>query len=162
MIAKTVQEALNKQIQKEMYSAYLYLGMAADCESKNLKGFATWLKVQHQEEMSHAMKLYDFLLERGGAVSLQAIEAPPAEFGSMLQMFEGVLAHERHISASINELYEIAIAEKDYATQVFLHWFINEQVEEEASASEVLEKIRMLGDRALVYLDKELGKRGRD
>lgn len=162
MITKTVQDALNKQIQKELYSAYLYLAMAADCEARNLKGFASWLKVQNQEETSHAMKMYDYLLERGGAVALQAIEAPPSEFGSPIKMFESVLEHERHVTASINELYEVAGKEKDYATQVFLHWFISEQVEEEASASEVLEKIRMLGDRALVYLDKEMGKRGRD
>lgn len=162
MITKTVQDALNKQIQKELYSAYLYLAMAADCEAKNLKGFASWLKVQNQEETSHAMKMYDYLLERGGAVALQAIEAPPSEFGSPIKMFESVLEHERHVTASINELYEVAGKEKDYATQVFLHWFISEQVEEEASASDVLEKIRMLGDRALVYMDKEMGKRGRD
>jgi ferritin len=162
MITKVVQEAINTQIQKETYSAYLYLAMAADCEAKNLKGFATWLRVQYQEETNHAMKLYDYLLERGGSVSLQAIEAPPAEFGTALKMFEAILEHEQFITASINKLYEVAIANKDYATQVFLQWFISEQVEEEASASEVLEKIRMTGDRALLYLDKELGKRGRN
>ena len=162
MIAKKVQDAINAQIQKENYSAYLYLAMAADCEAKNLKGFATWLRVQYQEEVSHALKLYDYLLERGGTVALQPIQAPPADFGTPLQMFEQVLAHEQYVTASINSLYEVALAEKDYATQVFLQWFISEQVEEEASAGEVLEKIRMTGDRALVYLDKELGKRGCD
>ncbi|MDF2500769.1 MAG: Ferroxidase [Anaerosporomusa subterranea] len=162
MINKTVQDAINTQIQKETYSAYLYLAMAADCEAKNLKGFASWLRIQYQEEVSHAMKLYDYLLERGGAVALQAIQAPPADFGTPLKMFEQVLEHEQYITASINGLYEVALANKDYATQIFLQWFINEQVEEEASASEVLEKIRMTGDRALLYLDKELGKRGRE
>lgn len=162
MINTNVQEAINSQIQKETYSAYLYLAMAADCEAKNLKGFSTWLRVQYEEELSHAMKLFDYLSERGGQVSLREIQAPPAEFGTPLQLFEKVLAHEQYVTASINELYEIALTNKDYATQVFLQWFITEQVEEEASASEVLEKIRMAGDRALIYLDKELGKRGRD
>lgn len=162
MINTNVQEAINSQIQKETYSAYLYLAMAADCEAKNLKGFSNWLRVQYEEELSHAMKLFDYLSERGGQVSLREIQAPPAEFGTPLQLFEKVLAHEQYVTASINELYEIALANKDYATQVFLQWFITEQVEEEASASEVLEKIRMAGDRALIYLDKELGKRERD
>ncbi|MDU4961488.1 MAG: ferritin [Sporomusaceae bacterium] len=162
MIANKVRDAINTQIQKEYASAYLYLAMAADCESKNLKGFAAWLRLQYEEEVSHALKLYDYLLERGGTVSLLPLQAPPAEFGTPLQLFEQVLAHEQHVTASIHALYELALAEKDYATQVFLQWFISEQVEEEASASEVLEKIRMTGDRALVYLDKELGKRGRD
>jgi ferritin len=162
MITKKVQDAINTQIQKETYSAYLYLAMAADFEAKNLKGFASWLRIQNQEEVSHAIKLYDYLLERGGTVALQAIQAPPSEFGTPLQIFEQVLEHEQYVTASINSLYEVALAEKDYATQIFLQWFISEQVEEEASASEVLEKIRMTGDRALVYLDKELGKRGRD
>lgn len=162
MINKTVQDALNSQIQKEMNSAYLYLAMSADCEVKNLKGFASWLRVQYQEEVSHAMKIYDYLLERGGTVALQSIEAPPCDFGTPLQLFENVLEHERYVTASINELYEIALANKDYATQIFLQWFISEQVEEEASVSEVVEKIRMTGERALVYLDKELGKRGKN
>ena len=162
MINKTVQEAINSQIQKETYSAYLYLAMAADCEAKNLKGFSTWLRIQYEEEMSHALKLFDYLLERGGTVALQSIQAPPAEFGTPLQMFEKVLEHEQYVTASINKLYEIALENKDYATQIFLQWYINEQVEEEASASEVLEKIRMVGDRGLVYIDKELGKRDRD
>lgn len=162
MINKIVQDAINTQIQKENYSAYLYLAMAADCEAKNLKGFANWLRIQSEEEVSHAMKLYDYLLERGGTVTLQAIQAPPTEFGTPVKMFEQILEHEQYVTASINELYEVAVADKDYATQIFLQWFISEQVEEEASASEVLEKVRMLGDHGLLYLDKELGKRGRD
>ena len=162
MVTKKIQDAINTQIQKETYSAYLYLAMSAECESKTLKGFASWLRIQYEEEISHAMKLYDYLLERGGTVALQAIEAPPAEFGTAVQMFEKVLEHEQYVTASINTLYELAIEEKDYATQIMLQWFINEQVEEEASASEVLEKIRMMGERGLLYLDKELGKRGRE
>lgn len=161
MISTKMQDAINKQIQAEFASAFLYLSMAAYCESKNLKGFAHWLKVQNQEETGHAMKLYEYLLGRGGNVALKAIDAPPAEFGSPAEVFAKVLAHEQQITALINGLYETAQAEKDYATQVFLQWFINEQVEEEASATSILEKLKLLPDKsgALLYIDKELGKR---
>ena len=161
MISVKMQEAINKQIQEELYSSYLYLAMAADSEEKNLKGFANWLQVQYQEENAHAMKLYHYLLERGGKVKLAPIQAPPSEFGTPLQVFETVLAHERHITASINALYETAVSEKDYAAQIFLQWFIEEQVEEEGNASEILEKLKMVGERsgAILYLDKELKKR---
>ena len=161
MISVKMQEAINKQIQEELYSSYLYLAMAADSEEKNLKGFANWLQVQYQEENAHAMKLYHYLLERGGKVKLAPIQAPPSEFGTPLQVFETVLAHERHITSSINALYETAVSEKDYAAQIFLQWFIEEQVEEEGNASEILEKLKMVGERsgAILYLDKELKKR---
>lgn len=161
MISAKMQDALNRQIQAEFQSAYLYLAMSAYCESKNLKGFAHWLKVQYQEETGHALKILNYLLERGGVVELKAIEAPSAEFGSPAEVFEKVLAHEQHVTSLINKLYETAVEEKDLATQVFLQWFITEQVEEEASASDVLERIKMIGDRssAILYLDKELGKR---
>lgn len=161
MINKTMQTALNNQIQEELYSSYLYLSMSAYCESKNLKGFAHWLKVQYQEETAHAMKLLDYVQERGGQVQLRAIDAPPVEFGTPVELFEKVLAHEQHITAAINKLYEQALTEKDFAAQIFLQWFINEQVEEEANASDVLERARMIGDKSsgILYLDKELGKR---
>ncbi len=161
MISNKMQDAINNQVQAELASAYLYLSMAAYCESKNMKGFGHWLRVQYQEETGHAMKMVDYLLERGGQPVLKAIDAPPAEFGSPLNVFEKVLAHEQHVTSLINSLYEVALAEKDYASQIFLQWYINEQVEEEASASEILEKLKMLGDKssAIVYLDKELGKR---
>ncbi|EAX46367.1 Ferritin, Dps family protein [Thermosinus carboxydivorans Nor1] len=161
MISAKMQDALNRQIQAEFQSAYLYLAMSAYCESKNLKGFAHWLKVQYQEETGHALKILDYLLERGGTAELKAIEAPSVEFGSPAEIFEKVLAHEQHITSLIHNLYETAVAEKDLATQVFLQWFITEQVEEEASASDVLERIKMVGDRSssILYLDKELGKR---
>ncbi len=161
MISVKMQEAINKQIQEELYSAYLYLAMAADSDEKNLKGFANWLQVQYKEETSHAMKLYQYLLERGGKVELKAIQAPPSKFGTPLEVFEQVLAHERHITAAINELYETALKEKDYAAQIFLQWFIEEQVEEEGNATEILEKLKMVGERSggLLYLDKELKKR---
>lgn len=161
MFSKKMQDAFNSQIQAEMASAYLYLGMAAYCEEKNLKGFGHWLRVQYNEEVGHAMKMFDFVLERGGQVALQAIEAPPAEFGGPAEVFAKVLAHEQHVTARITSLYETAVAEKDYASQVFLQWFITEQVEEEASASEIIEKMKIAGDKgsALMWIDKELGKR---
>lgn len=161
MIGKKLQDAINNQIQAEMSSAHLYLAMSVESEEKNLKGFAHWLKLQYQEENSHAFKLIDYLLERGGSVKLQAIEAPASDFGSPVELFEKVLAHEIHISKLINKLYEVALEEKDYAAQIFLQWFITEQVEEEANASAVLERLKFVGDKggSLLYIDKELGKR---
>ena len=162
MIGKKMADAINAQIQAELYSAYLYLSMSADCAAKNLPGFASWLKIQYQEETNHAMKFISYLQERGGIVELRAIDAPPNSFKSHMEIFEQVLAHEKHVTALIHSLYEQAIDAKDFATQIFLQWFINEQVEEEATASAILEKIKMLGDKgsAILYLDKELGKRG--
>ncbi|HMM19938.1 MAG TPA: ferritin [Selenomonadales bacterium] len=164
MISQKMQDAINNQIQAELASAYLYLSMAAYCEKENMKGFGQWLRVQYQEETGHAMKLLDYLLERGGQPLLKAIDAPPAEFGSWLSMFEKVLSHEQHVTALIHSLYEVALAERDYASQIFLQWYISEQVEEEASASEIVERLKMLQDNsgALFYLDKELGKRKED
>jgi ferritin len=161
MLSKKVQDAFNNQIQAEMASAYLYLSMAAYCEGKNLKGFGHWLRAQYNEEVSHAMKILDYVIERGGQVLLQAIEAPPAEFGAPADVFAKVLAHEQHVTARINSLYELAVAEKDYASQIFLQWFISEQVEEEGSAGEIIERMKLAGDKgsALVWIDKELGKR---
>ncbi len=162
MLSKTLQKALNEQIQKEFYSSYLYLSMAAYAESKNLPGFAHWLKMQQQEEHGHAMKFYKYVNERGGRVELLALEQPPADFASPTAMFEEVLKHEQYITASINKLYEKALKENDYATQVMLQWFIEEQVEEEASASEILETLKMAGEKgqALLMLDRQLARRG--
>lgn len=161
MFTKKMQDALNKQIQAEMASAYLYLSMAAYCEENNLKGFAHWLRLQYNEENGHALKIFDYVLERGGKVALQAIEAPQLEFGSPADIFAKVLQHEQYVTTLIEHLYETAIAEKDYASQIFLQWFITEQVEEEAAASEILEKLKLLPEKsgALLYIDKELGKR---
>lgn len=161
MMNKSVQAAINGQIQVEQDSSHLYLAMSAYCEGKNLKGFAQWLKIQSQEENGHAMKLYQHLLDRGGKVELKSIAAPGSDFGSPLELFEKVLAHERGITAKINQLYETALQEKDYPVQLLLHWFIEEQVEEESSAEEIVEKLRMIGDKgsAIVYMDKALGKR---
>ncbi|HIU64956.1 MAG TPA: ferritin [Candidatus Avacidaminococcus intestinavium] len=161
MMNTKMQTAINDQIQKEFYSAYLYLAMSAYCEESNLSGFAKWLKVQYHEEMEHGMKLMEHLLERGGKVTLGALAAPPSEFGTPLVMFTEVLKHEEYITANINELYEVALAEKDYPVQVMLQWFITEQVEEESNATTILEQLKLVGDNkgALIMLDKELGQR---
>ncbi len=162
MLNKTIQDALNEQINKEFYSSYLYLSMAAWAESKNLPGFAHWLKLQQKEENGHAMKFYKYINERGGNVELGAIKQPPSEFESPTKLFQDVLNHERYVSESINTIYEKALEEKDYPTQVMLHWFIDEQVEEEASASEILDTLKMAGEKgpALLMLDRQLGRRG--
>jgi ferritin len=164
MLGKAVQDAINEQIKNELYSAYQYLSMAAYCESVNLPGFAQWMRAQSQEETEHAMKFYDFILDRNGRVVLQAIEAPVVEFGSPLEVFEQALEHEQKVTAMINELYGLAVRENDYASQTFLQWFVTEQVEEEKIAGDVVESLRMVGDKseALFLLDRELGRRETD
>lgn len=161
MISTKLQDAINNQIQAEMNSAQLYLAMSVYSEDKNLRGFAHWLKTQYQEETTHAFKFIDYLVARNGTVKLQAIPAPAATYGSPVELFEQVLAHEIQITSLINKLYEVAIEEKDYAAQIFLQWFIEEQVEEEGSAAAVLERLKMIGSSngSLLYIDKELGKR---
>ncbi len=163
MITPKMQDALCAHVEQEMYSAYLYLAMGAYCEVKAYKGFGRWLRVQHGEELEHARKVLDYVVARGGQASLGAIPAPPREFGAITQVFEAVLAHERRVTERIHALYATAGAEKDAASQVFLQWFVAEQVEEESAASEILDKLRMVGDRpgAALYLDKEYGKRGK-
>jgi ferritin len=162
MITAKMQEALNAHVTAEISSAYLYLSMSAYCESKVLKGFGHWFRVQYQEESTHAIKMMDYLLTRGGQVKLGAIEAPPAEFGTMLQVFEATLQHERKVTAAVHKLYEVAVAEGDTAARVFLEWYVAEQVEEEANVSDWVEKLKMIGDRSgtVLYLDKEARKRG--
>lgn len=155
---KKIEKALNDQIQKEFASSYLYLAMAAYCESQNLPGFANWLKVQAQEEWGHGMRIYDFVNDRGGRVILQSIEQPPAEFGSPVQVFEEVLKHEQKVTASINDLYALAVKENDYPTQVMLQWFITEQVEEEKTAADIVALLKMAAEH-VVLLDHRLGKR---
>ena len=163
MITPKMQDALCAHVEQEMYSAYLYLAMGAYSEAKAYKGFGRWLRVQHGEELDHARKVVDYVVARGGQTSLGAIPAPPREFGTITQVFEAVLNHERRVTERIHALYATSTAEKDTAAQVFLQWFIGEQVEEEAAATEILEKLRMVGDRpgAALYLDKEYGKRGK-
>ncbi|KAA0259508.1 ferritin [Deferribacter autotrophicus] len=161
MISKRMAEALNKQLNNEMFSAYLYLSMSAYSEHIGLKGFANWFYVQYQEEMVHAMKFYKYILDQGEMVRLMQIEQPEQEFESPLDMFEKTLEHERFITKCINELVDIAIQEKDYATHTFLQWFITEQVEEEASASEILDQLKLVQNsgNGLFMIDKDLAQR---
>lgn len=161
MLSKKVQGAINEQIKNELYSAYLYLSMAAYNEAANLPGVAHWMRLQSQEEVAHAMRLFDFVNERGGRVVLHAIDQPPVEFESPLDVFEKTLEHERKVTAMIHNLYELALEENDYPTQVMLHWFIEEQVEEEDNASQIVETLKMAGDHgnALIMLDRALGQR---
>jgi len=161
VFSKVVRDAMNEQIKHELYSAYLYLSMAAYSESINLPGFANWMRLQAQEELDHAMKFYDFIHERGGHVVLQAIDQPPAEFASPTDLFEKTLEHEQKVTGLIHNLYALAVKENDYAGQIFLQWFVTEQVEEEKSAGEILEMLKMIGDKgqALLMLDRQLAQR---
>jgi ferritin len=161
MINKPVQDAINEQIKHELYSAYLYLSMAAYFESVNLSGFTNWMKVQASEEQGHAMKFFDYVFERGGRVQLKAIEQPPVEWKSPMDAFAQVLEHEQKVTALIHSLYALALKESDYASQIMLQWFITEQVEEEKNASDIVEMLKMIGahDTAILMLDHDLGKR---
>ena len=161
MIKDTILEALNKQINAELYSAYLYLSMSAYFESINLKGFANWMMVQAKEEVTHAMRIYDYVVERGGRVKLTAIEQPPTEWKSPLDAFEAAYNHEVKVTQMINELVDLALKEKDHATYNMLQWFVNEQVEEEASADEIVQKLKLVGNErsALFMVDRELAQR---
>jgi len=162
MISKALQDAINEHINKELFSSYLYLSMAAYFEDKNLPGFAHWMRVQEAEEREHAMKFYDHLIERGGRVALKAIDAPATDWKSSLELFKEVAAHEAKVTASINALYELALKEKDYPAQVMLQWFITEQVEEEKNAAEIVANLQLIEERgtAVLMLDHRLAKRG--
>lgn len=161
MIDEKMQDALNKQLNAELYSSYLYLSMAAYFQGVNLGGFANWMRVQAQEELSHAMKFYDYVNERGGRVTLQAVEAPPSEWDSPLAVFEHVYQHEQKVTGLINELVDLAIEARDHATNNFLQWFVSEQVEEEDSADEVVQRLKLVGDdpSGLFMIDRELAQR---
>ena len=161
MLNSQLETALNNQLNSELYSANLYLSMAAYFESTNLKGFANWMRVQSQEEVSHAMRLFDHINDRNGRVVVQAVDQPPAEFESVQAVMELTLEHERKITAMIEDLYREAEAQKDYATKVMLDWFIQEQVEEEKSALEIVEQLRRIGDTGtgLLFLDSQLAGR---
>ena len=162
MIGKVMQDAINEQINKELYSSYLYLSMAAYFEDQNLPGFAKWMRMQEGEEREHGLKLYDFLVDRGGRVALKAIAAPESDWKSPLELFKQVAAHEAAVTASIHNLYETALKEKDYAAQAMLQWFISEQVEEEKNAAEIVAQLELVEARgtAVLMLDHRLGKRG--
>ncbi len=162
MISKAMQDAINEQINKELYSSYLYLSMAAHFENQNLPGFAKWMHIQEGEEREHAMKLYAFLVDRGGRVLLKPIAGPETEWKTSLELFKQVASHEAAVTASIHALYEVALKEKDYAAQVMLQWFINEQVEEEKNAGEIVQQLELIDAHgtAVLMLDHQLGKRG--
>lgn len=161
MFSKNLLSEMNTQIKLELYSGYLYLSMAAYFEAHNLPGFAHWMRKQAGEEQEHALKFFDYINDRGEKVVLQAIEQPPSEFKSPLAIFEQSLEHEKSVTARIDLLYSIAVKDNDYASQSFLNWFVDEQVEEEKHASEIVEQLKMVGDSAngLFMIDAVLGKR---
>jgi ferritin len=160
-LSKNLQDAINGQIREELASAYIYLSMAAYFEAENLPGFAHWMRAQSQEEMEHAMKFYGHVNERGGRVLLQAIPEPPAEFEGPLDVFQKALDHERYISSCIIDLYKLAQQEGEYASYSLLQWFVDEQVEEEDNASEIVELLQLAGEKghALIMLDRQLAQR---
>jgi len=164
MLSKNVQDAINEQIKNELFSAYLYLAMSAYFEAENLPGCARWMRMQSNEEVEHAMKFFDFIFDRGGRVTLKAIDQPVFEWKSSLAAFEQAYEHEQKVTSMINNIYAVATKENDYPTQVMLHWFIEEQVEEEKNASTIVEQLKMIGDHTngLLMLDHRLGERGGD
>jgi ferritin len=161
MLPEKMENALNGQLNAELYSAYLYLSMNAYFRSVNLDGFANWMYYQAQEEVTHAMKFYDFINSRGGRVKLSQIDAPATEWNSPLAVFEATLEHEQKVTGLINDLVELALEEHDHATNIFLQWFVSEQVEEEESVGGVLEQLRLMGEAkgGLFMIDRELAKR---
>jgi ferritin len=161
MISPTMQDALNAQINSEQYSAQLYLAMSAHCATKSFKGFAHWLRIQASEETAHAAKLIQFLLDRAGRLQLRPIPAPPAEFGTVIEVFEKTLEHEKAVTARISALFDLARKEGDYASEITLQWYVTEQVEEEATISEIVDQLHAIGGAggAIWYLDSRMGKR---
>ncbi len=161
MLSDRIQKALNGQMNAEIYSSYLYLSMNAYFRSASLDGFANWMFAQAQEELMHGMKFYEFINQRGGRVILAAIEAPPTEWDGPMAVFEDTLKHEQKVTGLINDLVEVAPEERDHATQIFLQWFVTEQVEEEENVGNVLEQLKLLGDAkgGLFMMDRELAKR---
>lgn len=161
MLSKKLCNALNKQLNNELYSAYLYLSMSSYAASIGLKGSANWFMVQYQEEMVHAMKFYSYINSRGEHTELAAIAAPPTKFKNLLEMFEQTLTHEQFITSSINELTDLAQTEKDHATVIFLQWFVTEQIEEEENDRDIIGKLKLIGDngQGLLMLDTELAAR---
>lgn len=164
MISKTLEKALNDHMNEEMFSFYLYLSMSAYLEKQNMKGMAAWMRLQAEEEYSHAMKFFGYLNDRGAGVSLGAMKKPQAEWAGPIAVFEAALAHERHITKRIGALVDTARAENDHATEIFLHWFVTEQVEEEATLEPIIAQMQdtQASKGALYYLDRQLGKRGKE
>ena len=161
VLKERIQKALNEQINAELYSSYLYLAMSAYFGSINLKGFANWMRIQAQEELAHTMKFYDFIEERGGRASLTSIEGPRTEWSSPLEAFEHAYEHETHVTALINALVDVSIEESDHATNNFLQWFVAEQVEEESSADDIVQRLKLVGNdgAGLFMIDQELAAR---
>jgi len=161
MLSKKLLDALNEQINKEMYSAYLYMSMSAHCTNIGLPGFANWFMVQYKEEMEHAMKIFDYINNQSGRVKLKTIEEPQSTFKDAMDMFQKTLEHEQFITKSINELVDLAFKERDHATQIFLQWFVTEQIEEEGNDNDIIAKLKLAGDKGngLFMIDKELGAR---
>lgn len=161
MLKKSIEEALNKQVMREMYSSNLYLAMSSYFHTLNLNGFANWMRVQAQEEMTHAMKIFDYIISRGGQAIVSSIEAPPTKWDSPLDAFNSAYNHEQLVTAWINEITDLAIAEKDHPTHLLMQWFINEQVEEEANTLDIVERLKLVADSksGLFMLDNELKQR---
>jgi len=161
MLAPKMEDALNEQLNREMYSAYLYMAMSSHCSNKGLKGFANWFMVQYHEEMFHAMKIYEYINLQGGKAVLKALQQPPSTFVSPLEMYTKTLEHEQFITRSINDLMELAMAQKDHASQIFLQWYVTEQVEEESNDNEIIAQLVIIRDdpNGLMMLDRELAGR---
>lgn len=161
MISKKMTKELNKQLNREFYSAYLYLSMSAYCNKNDFAGAANWFLLQYQEEQEHATRIYNYLIDQDAKVVLQEIAKPPKNFGSLLETYEESLAHEQTMTKNLNELSDHALKEKDHATYNLLQWFVNEQVEEESNVSEIISKLKMVGEDGygLLMIDNELGKR---
>lgn len=161
MFSEKMEQALNDQVNAEMYSAYLYLAMSAYFEDQNLSGFAHWMYIQAQEEMTHAMKIYNYIFDRGGKVTLKAIDTPPAKWDDPLKVVEEVYQHEQKVTKMIHNLVDLARNEKDHGTDNMLQWFVSEQVEEEANADELMQRLKLVGGKGhgLLMIDRELSGR---
>lgn len=161
MLNKKVEEAMNDQLQKELQSAYVYLGMSAYCESQSLPGFAQWLRSQFDEEQQHALRFYNFIIDREGEVVLKQLDAAPTNYKSVQDVFETALGHEKAVTAAINELYDLVATQKDFASQAWLDWFATEQVEEEKAVGQIVDDLHRIGTdgNGLFILDRSLGQR---
>ncbi len=161
MITKQMEKALNGQINKEFYSAYLYLAMSAYCNKIGMPGSEHWFRMQYDEEVIHMTKMFDYVMQHGGEAHLMQVDEPPREFGAILEIFEASLEHEQFITRSINELLDVAVEEKDHASQVFLQWYITEQVEEESNVGDIVDRLKLAGDNggALMMIDDKLAQR---
>ena len=161
MFSQSLQDAMNEQVKNEFYSAHVYLSMSSWFEAQSLPGFAKWMRVQYQEELTHGLKIFDFISDRDGRALVYGFDTPPADWKSPLNVFENSYAHEQKVTAMINNLYTLAVKENDYPTIVLLQWFISEQVEEEKNAKLIVDQLRMAGDNvtALLLLDREMGAR---